>query len=175
MGTLLDAVEALHPDSAVEVIVAGDGAEGPELRARAERLAKAHTLSAVPHARVPELLAEADAAAVLLRDRPVFAGAIPTKMLEAMAAARPVVLSAAGEAARFVEASGGGLVVPPEDPPALAAALEELAADRDRAARLGEAGRRWVEAGFGLDRFVEDWHETLQAVIRVPDGPADRL
>jgi hypothetical protein len=96
-------------------------------------------------------------------------------MLEAMAAARPVVLSAAGEAARFVEASGGGLVVPPEDPPALAAALEELAADRDRAARLGEAGRRWVEAGFGLDRFVEDWHETLQAVIRVPDGPADRL
>jgi hypothetical protein len=32
-----------------------------------------------------------------------------------------------------------------------------------------------VEAGFGLDRFVEDWHETLQAVIRVPDGPADRL
>jgi hypothetical protein len=175
VGTLLDAVEALHPDSAVEVIVAGDGAEGPELRARAERLAKAHTLSAVPHARVPELLAEADAAAVLLRDRPVFAGAIPTKMLEAMAAARPVVLSAAGEAARFVEASGGGLVVPPEDPPALAAALEELAADRDRAARLGEAGRRWVEAGFGLDRFVEDWHETLQAVIRVPDGPADRL
>ena len=101
VGTLLDAVEALHPDSAVEVIVAGDGAEGPELRARAGRLAKARTLSAVPHARVPELLAEADAAAVLLRDRPLFAGAIPTKMLEAMAAARPVVLSAAGEAARF--------------------------------------------------------------------------
>ncbi len=168
VGTLLDAVEALDPESSVEVIVAGDGAEGPELRARAERLAKARTISTVPHARVPELLAEASAAAVLLRDRPLFAGALPTKMLEAMAAARPVVLSAAGEAARFVEASGGGVVVPPEDPLALASALEQLAADRDRAASLGAAGRRWVEAGFGLDRFVEDWYEALQAAVRAP-------
>ena len=103
------------------------------------------------------------------------AGAMPTKMLEAMAAARPVVLSASGEAARFVDASGGGVVVPPEDPAALAGALEQLAADRERAVSLGKAGRRWVEAGFGLDRFVEDWHETLQAAVRAPDGPADRL
>ena len=172
VGTLIDAVEALDRDSPVEVVVAGDGAEGSELRARAERLANVRTVSAVPHARVPGLLAEANAAAVLLRDRPLFAGAMPTKMLEAMAAGRAVVLSAAGEAARFVEASGGGVVVPPEDPPALAAALEELAADRDRAASLGQAGRRWVEAGFGLDRYVQDWHETLQAVVRVPRGPA---
>jgi colanic acid biosynthesis glycosyl transferase WcaI len=173
VGTLLDAVEALDPESAVEVIVAGDGAEGSELRTRAEGLAKARTVSTVPHARVPELLAEADAAAVLLRDRPLFTGAMPTKMFEAMASGRPVVLSAAGEAARFVEASGGGVVVPPEDPQALAAALEGLAADRERAASLGQAGRRWVEQGFGLDRFVDDWSEVLQAAVRGSSGPQE--
>lgn len=170
VGTLLDAVERLGPETEVEVVIAGDGAEGPELRARADRLGNVRTLSAVPHSRVPELLAEANAAVVLLRDRPLFTGAMPTKMLEAMAAGRPVILSAAGEAARFVEASGGGVVVAPEDPGSLAAALESLAADRGRAEALGTAGRRWVEAGYGLGRFIEEWRELLGAVVQGPPG-----
>jgi glycosyltransferase involved in cell wall biosynthesis len=122
-------------------------------------------LGAVPHGRVPNLYAEADAAVVLLRDRPLFAGALPTKMLEAMAAARPIVLSAAGEAARFVEESGGGAVVPPEDPVALAAVIRELARDRERRMELGAAGRSWVERGFARERALGEWHGLLHEVV----------
>ena len=168
LGTLLDAAAALEgeDDPPVEFLIAGDGAEAPELRARLAEHGPGNVrmLGAVPHGRVPDLYAEADAAVVLLRDRPLFAGALPTKMLEAMAAARPIVLSASGEAASFVEKSGGGAVVPPEDPAALAAVIRDLARDRERRMKLGAAGRSWVERGFARERALGEWHGLLQEV-----------
>jgi glycosyltransferase involved in cell wall biosynthesis len=165
LGTLLDAAAELESDGGprVEVLIAGDGAEAPELRERLERQGPANVrmLGTLPHERIPSLYSEVDAAAVLLRDVPLFGGALPTKMLEAMAAARPVVISAGGEAARFVDRSGSGTVVPPEDPAALAAALRELARDPARCRELGLAGRRWVEQGFGRERAIGQWLELL--------------
>jgi colanic acid biosynthesis glycosyl transferase WcaI len=169
LGTLLEAASLLEREGpAVEVLVAGDGAEAPELQARLapEGPRNVRMLGAVPAAEVPGLYAEADAAAVLLRDRPLFAGALPTKMLEAMAAARPIVLSGSGEAARFIAAAGGGVVVPPENPAALAAAIRELASDPERSTALGSAGRSYVERGFGVERAIAEWHELLARVTR---------
>jgi glycosyltransferase involved in cell wall biosynthesis len=163
--TLVEAAARIDPGT-VQVVIAGDGAEGDTLRRRAAALPNVRMLGTVAHAEVPGLLQAADAVAVTLRDRPVFAGALPTKMLEAMAAARPLVISAVGEAARFVTDSGAGVAVPPEDPEALARALRELAADTERAASLGKAGRRWVEEGFGRDRFVAEWLDLISSLQR---------
>jgi colanic acid biosynthesis glycosyl transferase WcaI len=160
VGTLVEAAARLDPGR-IEVTIAGDGAEAVRLRERARGVPNVRMVGPVPHADVPDLLTSADAVAVTLRDRPVFAGALPTKMFEAMAAGRPLAVSAAGEAARFVERSGAGVVVPPEDPGALAEALGELASDRRRAAQLGAAGRRLAEGGFGRDRYLADWTDLL--------------
>lgn len=165
LGTLLDAVEELEGGDGVplDVAIAGDGAEAGALRARlAERgPASVRMLGAVPAERIPELYAESDVALVMLRDLPLFDTALPTKMLEAMAAGRPVLLSARGEAARLVEGTGAGVVVEPESPRALAAALSELADDPGHRAALGAAGRRAVERSFGRAEWLERWHETL--------------
>jgi glycosyltransferase involved in cell wall biosynthesis len=161
VGTLVEAA-AICAD-AVEVTIAGGGAEAAVLRARlAERgPTNARMLGVVPSRRIPELYAANDVAVVTLRDRPVFHGALPTKMLEAMAAGRPLVLAAHGEAAALVEASGAGIVVPPEDASALAEALRALAADPALRARLGAAGRRAVERDFGREAWLRRWHELL--------------
>ena len=170
LGTLLDAAEELDRRAAARggeadlaVTIAGDGADAPALRARlaAGGPAGVRMLGAVPAERVPALYAESDVAVVMLRDLPIFEGALPTKMLEAMAAARPVVLAARGEAARLVEAEGCGLVVAPEDPRALAGALETLAADPARRAAMGAAGRAAAERDFGREAWLERWHELL--------------
>jgi len=100
---------------------------------------------------------------VMLRDLPIFEGALPTKLLEAMAAARPVVLAARGEAARLVEAERCGLVVAPEDPRALAEALAALAGDPGRRAAMGEAGRAAAERDFGREAWLRRWHDLLAA------------
>jgi colanic acid biosynthesis glycosyl transferase WcaI len=81
-----------------------------------------------------------------------------------MAAGRPIVLSGAGEAARFVIDRGAGVVVPPADPDALAQALADLASDRQRAAALGAAGHRWVESHHGRAGSVQRWLELLEEV-----------
>lgn len=162
LDTLLDAATEA-PD--VAVTIAGDGADAPALRARlaAREPANVRMLGAVAAGRVPELYAEADVAVVMLRDLPIFEGALPTKMLEAMAAARPVVLAARGEAARLVEAEDCGLVVPPEDPRALAQALAALAADPARRAAMGAAGRRAAKRDFGREAWLRRWHDLLTA------------
>jgi glycosyltransferase involved in cell wall biosynthesis len=120
-------------------------------------------LGAVPAERIPALYAESDAAVVMLRDLPIFEGALPTKLLEAMAAGRPVVLAARGEAARLVERERCGLVVPPEDPRALAEALSALAADPARRAALGAAGRCAAERDFGREAWLRRWSDLLAA------------
>ncbi len=65
---------------------------------------------------------------------------------EALAHGRPVVASAVGGLVDAVEDGVTGLLVPPGDSAALRAAIEELLADPERCRRLGEAGRRHVEA-----------------------------
>jgi glycosyltransferase involved in cell wall biosynthesis len=170
LATLLDGVEeAEGRDGAgrLEMRIAGDGAEAAALRARlAERgPASVRMLGPVPAERVPELYEECDVAVVMLRDLPIFESALPTKMLEAMAAGRPVLLAARGEAARLIEGEGAGIVIPPEDPRALAGALESLAADPARRAALGAAGRRAVERDFGRRAWLDRWRELLYGTL----------
>jgi glycosyltransferase involved in cell wall biosynthesis len=158
--TLLEAAQ-LAPE--VRVTVAGGGAHA-EAVARAAP-ANVEVLGTVPADRVPALYGAAHAGAVLLRDLPLFAGALPTKLLECMAAGRPVVLAARGEAADLVGTKGAGVVVAPDDPGGLARALRELAANRRRAAALGARGR---DAAREFDRAasVDRWAALLQGARR---------
>jgi glycogen synthase len=66
--------------------------------------------------------------------------ACPTVVLEAMAAARPVVASASGGISDLVVDRETGILVPPGNAPALAAALGALIADPVRAKAMGRKG-----------------------------------
>jgi colanic acid biosynthesis glycosyl transferase WcaI len=166
VGTLVEAAELLSGDPGIEIVIAGDGAEGPELRRRLyeKDLPNVRMLGRVPHERIPGLYCDADAAVVLLRDKPLFEGALPTKMFEAMSAGRPLVLSAAGEAANLVRESECGVVVAPERPRELADALSSLAQDRQRAAQLGAAGRQAILDGYSRERAFDRWYGLLTGV-----------
>jgi hypothetical protein len=50
------------------------------------------------------------------------------------------------------------------DPAALLNRMQELAADRQRAALLGEAARTHATARFGLERFVAEWNRLFAAL-----------
>jgi D-inositol-3-phosphate glycosyltransferase len=71
--------------------------------------------------------------------------------LEAMERARPVIAAAIGGLGDIVRDGETGLLVPPAEVEPLAQAIVELARDPERAARMGEAGRRRA-----LEHFVED-------------------
>lgn len=170
VGTLLDAARLAGDE--IQVWVAGDGADGPALRDSVARkpAGNVRLFGTVPHADVPGLYRDADVAVVLLRDKPIFDGALPTKMLEAMASARPVVLSARGEAAELVQAHRAGIVIPPEDPEALAEALLALARDRSELADLGAGARRCAEA-HDWEATASRWYELLSVVAGSRPSP----
>jgi lipopolysaccharide/colanic/teichoic acid biosynthesis glycosyltransferase/glycosyltransferase involved in cell wall biosynthesis len=171
LGTVLEAAK-LTQSADVVYVLAGEGAEKESLvkRAESEGIANVRFLPNQPRSAMPDLLNLAYATIVPLRRLDLFKAALPSKMFESMATAKPIVASVWGEAAALVEAAGCGLVTPPEDAAALRDAVEKLAADPALAGELGENGRRYVQANFDREilaaRFIALLQETAGATIR---------
>ncbi len=78
----------------------------------------------------------------------------PLKVYEAAAAGLPVVATAVGQIPGIVEHGRTGLLVPPSRPVELAAAVDALVADPERARRLGRAGRDVVRRRHTWDQVL---------------------
>ena len=152
---------------AVELTIAGDGAEAGVLGELATGCPNVRLLGSVPADQIPRLYSEHHLAVVPLRDVPLFRGALPTKVFEAMAARRPVLVAARGELAELVEGARAGEAVPPEDPVALHAALRRLAhASEEELRRMGDAGRT-AAARYSVEAGVQRWRDLLTGLLDV--------
>lgn len=140
VGLLARAAAIAPTDLDVHFVIVGDGAGRAGLAAEIAALGvgdRVHLQPPVPRREVPALLAAADISAVVLRDSPTFAGVLPSKIFEAMAMRRPILLGVRGEARALVESAQAGLAFTPGDPTALLASLRALG-------KLGLAGREAV-------------------------------
>ena len=140
LGNVLDAAEKTRDRDDIYFLLVGDGAERDALVADVARrnLANVRMIGPQPKEAMPRIWSLCDVALVHLRDSPVFAEVIPSKIFEAMGMGLPILLVApAGEAKEIVDADRAGIWVPPNDPAALAATARKLASDpagRDRLA-----------------------------------------
>lgn len=82
--------------------------------------------------------------------------------LEASSTGVPVVAGRSGGAPETVRDGETGVVVDGWDVGAIAASVGDLLADPDRAARMGEAGRRWVVENWQWSSKAERLAELLQ-------------
>ena len=143
LGNVLDAAERLKDKDAIRFLLVGAGAERDRLIADAERrgLKNVIFMPMQPKEMMPKIWGLCDVALVHLKNDPVFAGVIPSKIFEAMASGVPVLLAAPeGEASRIIAEDGAGLHVAPEDPGALADAVVAFEGDPARLRALGEKG-----------------------------------
>jgi glycosyltransferase involved in cell wall biosynthesis len=92
--------------------------------------------------------------------------AFPNSILEAMAAARPVVATDVGGNSDAVQEERTGLLVPPGDPSQLASAIERLANDPALRLRLGEAARASAEAGYAASSVLPRLETLYQRLAR---------
>jgi glycosyltransferase involved in cell wall biosynthesis len=98
-------------------------------------------------------------------------------VLEAMAAARPVVASDTGGLRELVADGETGLLVAPEDSISLARTISQLASQRERMRAMGANGRARVEKYFTMEKMAQQnesyYFELLEE--RAPNGaPAGR-
>ena len=171
LEVVLDAADVLR-DRSVEFLLVGSGSEKAELVADAAARGLANVVFADPvdPETVAELLRISSVSLATVRAGDLFRTIRSAKMLPAMSAAVPVVYSGDDEGSRIVAGESAGIVTRPGDGAALAAAVETLLDDPDRAAQLGRAGRSWVEREASWRRLVGDWLAELDPSVTVGES-----
>lgn len=157
----------------VKFVLAGDGAdkERLQMQARDLRLTNLEFLDPYPKVRMPLLLNAADCVVVSLSDLEIFRGALPTKLLEAMACAKPVVLAVGGEAAGILMEAKAGYCASPGDHMEMHDAIIKISHEPEIAAEMGKNGREYACQYFDRDRRVEELVDLLENLISSRRGP----
>lgn len=171
LETLLDAASRLQQqNSRIVFLLIGEGAEKERLKALAQArgLANVRFLDRQPREKIPAFILASDACLVLLKKADVFKTVIPTKMLEFMSCACPVILGVDGQARQIVEEARAGLTIEPENHAALAQAIHFLEENPAKAQVLGRQGREYILEKFSRARTAEKYIDVLQALIRKP-------
>jgi glycosyltransferase involved in cell wall biosynthesis len=89
---------------------------------------------------------------------------LPNALLEAGAAGRPMVATAAGGTSEIVVDGQTGLLTPVGDREALTMAMRRLVVDAGLRTRLGSSARDHVTITFGMDRFVSEFADLYQSL-----------
>ena len=156
----MPAIVARHPDAVL--LLVGSGRYEPVLRKLIARTGmERHVVltGGLAHHELPAAYAACDIFAMpaRTRNRGWDVEGLGMVYLEAAASGKPVVAGSSGGAPEAVRHGETGLVVQrPESHRAVAAAVLELLDSRQRAVRMGQAGRRWV---------VQEWTWQHQARI----------
>ncbi len=96
---------------------------------------------------IPALLAAADMFIL-----PSLWEGLSVALLEAMAAAKPVIATAVSGTRQVMVQRQTGLIVPPGNSSALAEAVDQLLAEPERAVAMGQAARQYVSANYSAEQ-----------------------
>lgn len=165
LETLLEAAARLQSENPnVVFVLIGEGAEKERIKAVAHTrgLANVRFLDQQPREKIPDFISASDACLVLLKKTDVFKTVIPTKMLEFMSCARPVILGVEGQAQEIIENAGAGIVIEPENAKALARAIQRLAADRELGVAFGKRAREYILHNLSRARTAQKYIRVLQ-------------
>jgi glycosyltransferase involved in cell wall biosynthesis len=147
----------------VRFLLVGDGAVREELEARA----RAQGLDAViftgrqPKSDVPAFLAATDACLVHLTRTDLFKTVLPSKIFEAAAMQKPILLGVEGFAADLVASAEAGICIQPENEDELLEAVEKLRADPHLGRSLGRQGYERIASRYTYDRLARDYADRL--------------
>lgn len=143
-------------------IVVGDGERRADLEALARQLELGDRVRFVGwRGDLHRVYADLDVVVLTSRNE-----GSPVSLIEAMAAARPVVATRVGGVPDLVEDGQHGLLVPADDVEALARAIEDVVSSPDRGRAMGEAGRKRVYPAFTAERLIADLDRLYTELLR---------
>ena len=160
----LDALVRSDPTWAQRLQVQLIGRRSPEADGAIRAFAHPGLLQVVDHVSKREASARMQAAdALLIISIPELDRSLPSKLIDYVAAGRPVLIfGSPGESSELVERLGIGLLAPADDPAALARALDALALTGIKADE--EARARWL-GDHRRDGLARDLYTMLDKVV----------
>jgi colanic acid biosynthesis glycosyl transferase WcaI len=168
LETLLEAA-SMTRERMPEVLflIVGEGAEKECTMslARSRGLSNVRFVEQQARETIPAYIAASDACLVLLKRAELFKTVLPTKMLEFMSCARPVILGVDGHARKVMEQANAGIFFTPEDPTALVEAVMRLAADPELRESMGRNGRQHVLRHFSRRDSAKLYLDVLEDML----------
>jgi glycosyltransferase involved in cell wall biosynthesis len=153
--TILQAARRLLSNPGIIFILMGEGPEKINVQKRRVQMSL-ENVQIFPEVRrefAPIYLSASDCAIVPLRHVDLFTGIVPTKMFDAWACERPVILGVEGEAKLILESCKGGVNYIPEDVDSLVDAITFLVEHPAESLAMGKRGRHHVE--FRYNRLTQ--------------------
>ncbi len=163
---VVEAARCLRDHLSLHIVVVGDGVLRGSIEAQSHGLDNFAVLPPVAKSEIASYLVAADIGLCPLRNLPLLDSAVPTKLLDYMAAGLPVVAAGLREMGEIVTSGDAGLLYPPGDAKALAAALLTLANDKHLRLAIGTSAREAIKGEF----LLEQRHEGLSDCISRLDG-----
>jgi len=158
----------------VACLIVGDGRRREELEAIARHSgarSAVHFTGSVPHAEVRAHYALLDAFVVPRRNDRAARFVTPLKPFEAMAMAKPLVVSELPALVEVAAPGERGLAFRVDDPASLADELERLMDNPELGRRLGDAGRAWVLAERTWSRNGDRYRDVYAELLERWDAP----
>jgi len=151
----------------IRFLLVGDGAVREDLIAEARSLGVDNVVFAgrQPKNTIPDFIALADVCLAHLQRNDLFKTVMPSKIFEAAAMRKPIVLGVEGFAADLLQAAGGGVCIEPENEVELARALTRLADEPALAAQYGENGYNYVNNHFDRRLLAEHYLGILRRMV----------
>jgi glycosyltransferase involved in cell wall biosynthesis len=162
---ILKAAKLLEDKPEVQFIIQGSGPEKDKLvNLKAElKLTNVHFLDPVSKSEMPSIVKAIDVALVPLKNLPLFQGAIPSKVFEALAMKKPLLLGVDGEARQhFIEKAQAGLFFLPENEEDLVRQIRQIVENPGKLIDMGNNARSYVSTHFNRDKIALDFLKLLE-------------
>jgi len=162
---ILKAAALLQNIPQIQFFIMGDGPVKEELvLMKAElQLTNVRFIPNQPAEKVLEWIRKSAACIVPLKKIELFKGAIPSKIFESLAAAKPILLGVDGEAKElFITEAKGGLYFTPEDADELSACILKLFNDEALTKMLGNNGQQYVLEHFTREQIAARFWSSLK-------------
>lgn len=165
MRVIVEAAHELRTYGDILFLLVGDGPEKAEAEEYARRLELRNVmfLPMQPWERYPEVLAASDVSMINLH-RNLTIPTVPSKLMNIMAAGRPVVASLPldGDAPKIVAEANCGVCVEAGDAAGLAEAILKLYRNPQQAREMGHRGRLYAEQHFSRESCIARYEQLFR-------------
>lgn len=168
--TIIEAASLLPAQAEIQIVIVGSGRDEARVRHEVTRRGlegRFIFLGRHPESDMPAFFACADMMLVSLRDEPIFALTVPSKVQAYMACGKPILASLRGEGAAIVQKLGIGIAVPPSDAEALRDAILRVQCLPDHElSEMGSTAKHAYDRSFSLEAITASLVRGLRSVVK---------
>ena len=171
LETVLDCAELLQSAGRHDIgfLLVGDGARQKNLVEESKKRGLEDLVQftgLLGKKEMPMVLASSHALLVHLRACELFQTVIPSKIFEAMAMERPIIMGVQGESADIVKNSHAGIEMEPGNAQSLFDCVTQLKDNGELYSRLSHNGRAFVMEKFSRDTFANKYLEVIDSLVK---------